>query len=73
MVQRAGLADYTHTLCRMLCYLDCGSGSGKALIEVSSSWFESYYGVENAQLPMAEWNHLVDTIIHDKIGSTFDE
>ena len=62
------LAGYTHTL-RSLCYLDCGGGSGRALIEIGS-WFEEYYGVENT-IDDGGMESLVD-MIHDKFGSTFE-
>lgn len=63
------LAGYTHTL-RSLCYIDCGAGSARALIQISRS-FEGQYGVENT-IADGGMESLVDEI-HDTIGSPPDE
>ena len=59
------LTGYTSTL-RSLCYIDCGAGSARALIQISNM-FESEYGVENT-IADGGMEALVDQI-HDTIGS----
>ena len=57
-------AGYIYLL-GMLCYMDCGSGSGRALIAIGRG-MQDLYGDENPSISSME---KLEDSIHDRIGS----